>query len=191
VAPPAGARPGPRPTPPPPPGSGTQIPPSQLPLPSPAPSPAPEQAPPPSGPSEPAPLVSAVFSPPQAAIKLNTNGSISVVLMGAKDAVGVDVSLTYDAALAEAVDVITGSLLTVDGASVGIEKGMEPGRVRASLNRPPGAPGVTGSGAVATFSFRGVGAGRTPLALESLTLRTATGVQEALVPAPAQIVVSP
>jgi purine-nucleoside phosphorylase len=97
----------------------------------------------------------------------------------------------YDPALAEAVDVITGSLLTVDGVSVGIEKGMEPGRVRASLSRPPGAPGVTGSGAVATFTLRGVGAGRTPLALESLTLRTATGVQEVLVPAPAQIVVSP
>jgi hypothetical protein len=52
-------------------------------------------------------------------------------------------------------------------------------------------PGVTGSGAVATFTFRGIGAGRSSLSLESLTLRTATGVQEVLVPAPAQIVVSP
>ena len=82
----------------------------------------------------------------------------------------------------------TGSLLTVDGANVGVEKSMEPGRVRASLARPTG---VAGSGAVATFTFRGVGAGRSPLALESLTVRTGTGVQEVLVPAPAQIVVSP
>jgi hypothetical protein len=100
----------------------------------------------------------------------------------------VDVSLTYDPALAEAVDVTTGSLLTVDGANVGVEKGMEPGRVRASLAR---ATGVSGSGAVATFTFRGVGAGRSALALEALTVRTATGAQEVLVPGPASLVVSP
>jgi hypothetical protein len=65
---------------------------------------------------------------------------------------------------------------------------MEPGRVRASLAR---ATGVTGSGAVATFTFRGVGVGRSALALEALTVRTANGAQEVLVPAPARIVVSP
>ena len=91
-------------------------------------------------------------------------------------------------ALAEAVDVTTGSLLTVDGANVGIEKGMEPGRVRASLAR---ATGVSGSGAVATFTFRGVGAGRSALSLEALDVRTPAGVQQVLVPAPAHIVVSP
>jgi hypothetical protein len=129
-----------------------------------------------------------VFSPPQTNVKVNTNGTTSVVLMGAKDVVRVDLSLTYDPALAEAVDVTSGSLLTVDGAAVSIEKNMEPGRVRASLTRPTG---VTGSGAVATFTYRGVGVGRSALALESLTLRTATGVQEVLVPAPAEIAVSP
>jgi general secretion pathway protein D len=187
VPPPAGARPAPQPTLPPPPASGTQIPPSRLPLPSPAPSPSPEEGPPP-GPSQAAPMVSAVFSPPEATIKLNTNGSVSVVLMGAKDVNRVDISLTYDSALAEAVDVTTGSLMTVDGANVGIEKGMEPGRVRASVSRPTG---VSGSGAVATFTFRGVGAGRSALSLESLMVRTTNGVQEVLVPAPARIVVSP
>jgi general secretion pathway protein D len=188
VPPPAGARPGPQPTLPPPPASGTQIPPSRLPLPSPAPSPSPEEGPPPSASSQAGAMVSAVFSPPEATIKLNSNGSVSVVLMGAKDVTRVDISLTYDSALAEAVDVTTGSLMTVDGATVGIEKGMEPGRVRASLAR---ATGVSGSGAVATFTFRGVGAGRSALSLESLMVRTVTGVQEVLVPAPARIVVSP
>jgi len=86
------------------------------------------------------------------------------------------------------VDVTAGSLLSVDGATVGIEKSMEPGRVRASLTRPTG---VAGSGAVATLTFRGVGAGRSSLALESLTLRTSTGTLEVLRPAPAQIVVQP
>jgi general secretion pathway protein D len=191
AAPPAGARPEPRPTPPPPPASGTQIPPGpQLPVPSPVPSPAPEEGPPPgAAASQAAPsMVAAVFSPPVVQAKLNTNSTASVVLMGAKDVVRVDLSLTYDPALVEAVDVTTGSLLTVDGANVSIEKGMEPGRVRASLARPTG---VAGSGAVATFTFRGVGAGRSALAVESLTVRTTTGAQEVLVPAPAQIVVSP
>jgi general secretion pathway protein D len=189
VAPPAGARPGPRPTPPPPPASGSQIPPGpQLPLPSPAPGPSPEESPPPSASSQAGPLVSAVFSPPESNVKVNTNGTTSIVLMGAKDVVRVDLSLTYDPALAEAVDIASGSLLTVDGASVAVEKNMEPGRVRAILTRPAG---VAGSGAVAVFTYRGVGVGRTALALESLTLRTTTGTQEVLVPAPAQIVVSP
>jgi general secretion pathway protein D len=186
VPPPAGARPAPRPTLPPPPASGTQIPPSRLPLPSPSPSP--EEGPPPSAGSQAGPMVSAVFSPPETPIKLNSNGTVSVVLMGAKDVTRVDLSLTYDPALAEAVDVASGSLLTVDGATVGIEKGMEPGHVRASLAR---ATGVSGSGAVAMFTFRGVGAGRSALALESLVVRTANGLQEVLVPAPAHIVVSP
>ena len=189
VSPPAGARPGPRPTPPPPPASGTQIPPGpQLPVPSPAASPSPEEGPPPSPQAQGGPLVSAVFSPPESNLKVNTNGTTSVVLMGAKDVARVDLVLTYDPALAEAVDIVSGSLLTVDGASVAVEKNMEPGRVRASLTRPTG---VTGSGAVATFTYRGVGVGRSALALESLALRTATGNQEVLVPAPAQIVVSP
>jgi general secretion pathway protein D len=189
AAPPAGARPGPRPTPPPPPASGTQIPPGpQLPLPSPAPGPSPEESPPPSASSQAGPLVSAVFSPPESNVKVNTNGTTSIVLMGAKDVVRVDLSLTYDPALAEAVDLASGSLLTVDGASVAVEKNMEPGRVRATLTRPSG---VAGSGAVAVFTYRGVGVGRSALALESLTLRTTTGTQEVLVPAPAQIVVSP
>lgn len=188
VAPPAGARPGPRPTPPPPPASGTQIPPGpQLPAPSPAPGPSPEEPQPPAA-SQAGPLVSAVFSPPESNVKVNTNGTTSIVLMGAKDVVRVDLSLTYDPALAEAVDIASGSLLTVDGAAVNVEKNMEPGRVRASLTRPSG---VAGSGAVAVFTYRGVGVGRSALALESLTLRTATGVQEVLVPGPAQIVVSP
>jgi general secretion pathway protein D len=189
VSPPAGARPGPRPTPPPPPASGTQIPPGpQLPLPSPTPSPSPEEGPPPSAQAQGGPLVSAVFSPPESNVKVNSNGTTSVVLMGAKDVVRVDVMLTYDPALVEAVDIVSGSLLTVDGANVAVEKNMEPGRVRATLTRPSG---VAGSGAVATFTYRGVGVGRSALALESLTLRTATGTQEVLVPAPAQIVVSP
>jgi len=189
VAPPAGARPAPRPTPPPPPASGTQIPPGpQLPLPSPTPGPSPEAGPPPSAQAQSGPLVSAVFSPPESGVKVNASGTSSIVIMGAKDVVRVDLVLTYDPVLVEASDVVSGSLLTVDGASVAVEKSMEPGRVRATLTR---ASGVAGSGAIATFSYRGVGVGHSALALESLTLRTTTGIQEVLVPAPAQIVVSP
>jgi hypothetical protein len=143
---------------------------------------------PPSASSQSGTLVSAVFSPPETNLKVNTNGGTSIVLMGAKDVVRVDLAMTYDPALVEAVDVTSGSLLTVDGANVTIEKNMEPGRVRATLTRPSG---VTGSGAIATFTYRGVGVGRSALALESLTLRTATGIQEVLVPAPAQLVMSP
>jgi general secretion pathway protein D len=187
ASPPAGARPEPRPTPPP--ASGTQIPPGPpLPVPSPLPSPVPEEGPPPGAEPETGAIAAAVFSPPVVQLKLNTTSAASVVLMGAKDVMRADISLTYDPALVEAVDVTTGSLLTVDGATVGIEKSMEPGRIRASLTRPTG---VAGSGAVATFTFRGVGAGKSPLTLEALTVRTGTGVQEVLVPAPAQIVVSP
>ena len=56
--------------------------------------------------------------------------------------------------------------------------------INITLTRPTG---VTGSGAVATFTYRGVGVGRSALALESLALRTATGNQEVLVPALAPV----
>ena len=46
------------------------------------------------------------------------------------------------------MDVSTGSLLTLDGAAVGRERGLESGRVRARFQRATGASRPVGRGGV-------------------------------------------
>src|SRR6185436_8626990 len=74
----------------------------------------------------------------------------------------------------EAVEATGGSLLTLDGAPVGAENAFEAGRVKVKLTR---ATGVSGSGVVLVLRVRGLRAGTATVALESLSLTTASGVE--------------
>jgi hypothetical protein len=108
--------------------------------------------------------------------------------MQARDATRVEMALAYDPSLLQGTDVTAGSLLTLDGANVGVERGLEPGRVRVTFNR---LTGVSGSGVVASVALRGLRPGTASLAVESLTVTTASGVARPAPPAPARIVVLP
>ena len=99
-----------------------------------------------------------------------------------------EVVLTFDPALLEAVDVGPGTLLTLDGAAVGIDRSLEAGRVRARLTR---TTGLAGSGMVASIAFRGIRPGPAVITVESLTFNTSTGTERASVAAPARVTVTP
>ena len=60
--------------------------------------------------------------------------------MGVQDLTAVALSITYDPTVVEAVEVSPGSLLTLDGAAVGAERGLETGRA-ATFRRGTGAAG--------------------------------------------------
>jgi hypothetical protein len=100
----------------------------------------------------------------------------------------VEAVFVYDPALVEAVDVAPGSLLTLDGASVAVEKTLESGRARIRFAR---GAATTGSGAVAVATLRGLRPGAWPVSVESLILGTGGAVDRPATPAPGRLVVTP
>ena len=132
--------------------------------------------------------VTALFSPPEAVLKVGETGTLGLVTVGARDVLSVEVVLTYDPVLVEVTDLGPGSLLTLDGQPTGAEKTLEPGRARARFTRPSG---TTGSGAVVVIMLKGLKAGSGSLGVESLVLARTGGTERPAPPAPARVVVSP
>jgi general secretion pathway protein D len=146
----------------------------------------PVAATPPMGPA--ARPTAALFSPPEAALRVGQTGSLALVVMGAQDVQGVEVVFRYDPTLVEVVEVGAGSLLTLDGSAVSTEKELSAGRVRGRFSR---ATGATGSGAIATLTFRALRQGSGTVTLDSLVLARAQGTEHPAVANPGRIEVSP
>jgi general secretion pathway protein D len=163
-----------------------EAPPAPTPSPGPrgvAPSPEPPETPPPD-----ARAATALFSPPEASVKAGQTATLSLVVVGARDLRTVEAVFVYDPALVEAVDVAPGSLLTLDGASVAVEKTLESGRARIRFAR---GAATAGSGAVAVATLRGLRPGAWPVSVESLILGTGGAVDRPAAPAPGRLVVTP
>jgi hypothetical protein len=112
-----------------------------------------------------------------------------VVLVGARDVQSVQITLAWDPALAEVVDVAAGSLLTLDGSPVSVERATDqPGRVRVRFAR---ATGATGSGAVVAVTMKGLKAGSGSVVVESLALGRGGASERPAPPAPGRLVVAP
>jgi hypothetical protein len=92
--------------------------------------------------------------------------------------------LSYDVTALSALDAVPGPLLTLDGAPVGTEKNLEPGRVRARFTRSTAA---AGSGVIATFSFRALRTSLTSVKVEAFSMSNSSGTVTPLVAAPAQV----
>ncbi len=180
--------------------------PGPTPAPAPSPTPSPE-ANPPAAPARPAPPgavmepsgapsvpagerrgVTAALGPAEASLKVGETATISVVLLNTQDLVGVEMVLSYDPALLEAVEVAPGPLLTLDGSAVGVERSLESGRARAKFTR---ATGASGSGMVATVTFRALRQGAGAVTADSLSIVTVTGSQQLGVATPVRVAVSP
>jgi len=132
--------------------------------------------------------VTVLLSPPEVALRVGQAGTLAVVLVGAKDVQSVEITLTWDPALAEVTDVTPGSLLTLDGSHLQAERSIESGRARVRFSR---AAGAVGSGAVASVTMKGLKAGSGSVAVESLVLGRASGQERPAPPAPGRIVVAP
>jgi general secretion pathway protein D len=130
----------------------------------------------------------ALFSPPDLAVRVGQPGSLALVLVGAKDVQSVEITLAWDPALVEVSDVAAGSLLTLDGSPVSAERALESGRARVRFSR---AGGATGSGAVAAVTMKGLKAGSGSVAVELLVLGRTGGQERLAPPAPGRVVVAP
>ncbi len=94
------------------------------------------------GPAAPEGPVTALFSPPELSLNVTATGTLALVLVGARDVRSVDLSLTFDSRLVQAVDASPGSLLTLDGSSVGSQKSLEGGQGAAALHACHGRFGL-------------------------------------------------
>ncbi len=158
------------------------------PLAAPPPQALPQPAPAPPAAVAPAPAANAILSPPEVVVQAGQTGAAAVVVVGARDLVSVELSVAWDAALAEVTDVAAGSLLSLDGVPVAAERAIEPGRARVKFSRERG---VTGSGAVAALTLRGLTPGSGTLVVESITLVHAGDTERPAPPAPGRLVVAP
>ena len=132
--------------------------------------------------------VAVLFSPPEAALRAGESGGLAVVLVGARDVVSAEITLAWDPALAQVTDVAAGSLLTLDGSPVSVERAIDEGRARVRFSR---AAGASGSGAVAAITVRGLKPGSGSLVVESLVLGRGAGPERPAPPAPARLLVAP
>jgi general secretion pathway protein D len=143
--------------------------------PVPAPGPESSEKAPPEGPAPPvtSPLrqLTAAFAPPEITVRSGATGTLSLVVLGARDVVSASVVLTFDSSVVRAKDVRAGALLTMDGAAVGVERNLELGRITAKLVR---AKGIEGAGAVAVVEFEAVQPGQATIAVEALSVTTST-----------------
>lgn len=111
-----------------------------------------------------------LFSPSQLAVGLNGIGSASLVIRRARALGVVELDLAYDASAVEVSGVTPGALLTLGGRTpTSAVTQPEPGHVHVRLGLPADAR-AAGSGAIATFSVRGLRAGGTTIRVDNLRL---------------------
>jgi hypothetical protein len=144
------------------------------------------QAPTAAAPADPR-RVTAQLTPADVSLKIGESTVVTLIVMGLRDATSIEVIFTLDAGL-EIEDASAGSLLTLDGVAVGLERAFEPGRVRVKLNRPTG---VSGSGAVVVLRFRGSRAASGTILIESMALTGPSGVERPSSVTTARFVVNP
>ena len=128
-----------------------------------------------------------LLSPAELALQPGETSGLAIVLVGAQDLEWVELTVSWDGAVAELSDAKAGSLLTLDGVPVAAARTLESGRARVRFTR---ASGTQGSGAVAALTFRGLGAGAGALVVESISVGKAGATVPLVPPAPGRIVVA-
>jgi general secretion pathway protein D len=144
------------------------------PLPGYGPKPAAAPAPPAPAPSGPARLS---FVPPQADVTLGGSIRVNLVLENAADAASAPMMIRFDPKILRLVDILRGGLLAGDNQTVNFTKNIlnESGTAAVVLNRPPGAPGASGSGGLVTMVFQAVGPGSTVVSAPNLVVKNSSG----------------
>jgi general secretion pathway protein D len=114
--------------------------------------------------ASPATPVSFVLNAPQASPAVGASFPVSVTLNGGKDVSSVPLQIQYDPAKLTLMNVDSGDLLGKDGQAVAlVHRDDGPGMITIAASRPPGTPGVTGSGAVCVLTFQAKQAGASDL----------------------------
>jgi len=94
--------------------------------------------------------------------------------MTAENMAGADLVIEFDPAAVTIRSVVEGGLLSKDGSAVTLIESLdrERGELRVSLNRPSGAPGISGEGAILELQVAGLGPDGAGLRVGELRMRT-------------------
>ncbi len=115
----------------------------------------------------------------------------NLVLDHATSAYALSLQLNYDARMLEVESVVNGGFLSSDGQPAAVVHRDDPatGTTQITVSRPPGAVGLSGTGALVTVTFRAKAAGATTLTVGRAIARDASGkiLPLTLVPAPVHI----
>lgn len=118
--------------------------------------------------------VRASFAPATVQVAVSAPVSINLQVENANDAFSATpIRVRWDPSLLRMNDIAPGDLLTRDGGRVTSVKDIrnDTGEATISIVRLPGAPGITGSGAVATLNFVAVGRGQGSVSVTELGLK--------------------
>ncbi|MBV9342602.1 MAG: tetratricopeptide repeat protein [Acidobacteria bacterium] len=107
------------------------------------------------------------FDPPTSTQRVGSTFTVNVLLNGAQNVYSVPLQLSYDPKLLQVVNVSNGSLLSQDGQIVTVthREDDSTGTMQVTATRPPGAPGISGQGAVVTLTLLAKSPGQASLTI--------------------------
>ncbi len=110
--------------------------------------------------------VTLTLTAPATPVAAGSTFKVPVTLSGGVDISSVPVQIQYDPSKLSLVTVDTGDFLGQDGQAVAlVHRDDGPGLITINVSRPPGAPGVSGSGGVCVLSFQAKAAGENSLSI--------------------------
>jgi general secretion pathway protein D len=130
------------------------------------------------------------FDPANVNVAAGSTFAVNLVLSGAQNVYSVPVQINYDPGKLQLVNVSNGGFLSQDGQAVALvhRDDNTTGTVQVTATRPPGSTGISGQGAVVTFTFIARSAGQASISVSKGGARD-VGMQ-AIQVSPAQAVVN-
>ena len=118
-----------------------------------------------------------VLSPAQINTSVSNSFTVAVMIQGGTDVASAPMQIRFDPKVLRLNDVARGGFLASDGQPPVFTKNImnDSGVAAIQLNRPAGAPGANGSGAVAVLSFQALAQGSTTVTIPNLTVRNSQG----------------
>jgi len=116
------------------------------------------------------------FDPANLSQAIGSTFTVNVSVAGAQNVNSVPLQITYNPSVLQLLNVSNGTLLEQDGQPVALvhRDDAMAGIVQLTASRPPGAPGVSGSGNVFTLTFQAKAAGQATLSINRAQLKNAS-----------------
>jgi general secretion pathway protein D len=125
------------------------------------------QTPSPAAPAPPPVTASFAFEPVSVTQPKGATFTVNIVLSRAQNVYSVPLQISYDPKVLQVVNVSNGGFLSQDGQAVALvhRDDDSTGTLQVTATRPPGAPGISGQGAVLTLTFMAKASGQSTLTI--------------------------
>ncbi len=141
----------------------------------------PATAPPATAPAATAGTAALRFAPTPVQAAVGGTFSVSLMMDNAADLAAAPIQVVFDPKILKLNDVSQGDLMGQGGVAATLTKNIQndAGGAAVQLSRPPGSPGVNGSGTLLTFNFSAVAPGSTQITAPNVMLRNSQGAAAA------------